>query len=65
MMPNPNTSDSDRLVRIETMLEQIVKQDGDHETRIRRLEKIVWIGCGFAAAAGSAVGSLIGRVPMS
>lgn len=29
----------------------------DHEQRIRRLERALWIGVGIAAAAGSAVGS--------
>lgn len=63
--PGTPKSDSDRLVRIETLLEQIVSRDNDHETRIRKLEKIVWIGCGIAAAAGSAVGSLAGKLPVS
>lgn len=56
-------SDSQRLIRIETLLIGMASSDVDHETRIRRLEKVLWMGIGFAAATGSAVGSYIGTLP--
>ena len=61
---DPTMNDSQRLVRIETLLLNIVSKGDDHETRIRRLEKVLYIGIGFAAAAGSAVGSYLGRIPL-
>lgn len=62
--PDPSLTDSQRLVRIETLLLGIATRGDDHEARIRRLEKVLYIGIGFAAAAGSAVGSYLGRVPL-
>jgi len=61
-MPD-NRTDSDRLVRIETLLEGIAAKDQDFENRLRRVEKILYLGIGFAAAAGSAVGSFAGTLP--
>ncbi|WP_053203788.1 hypothetical protein [Jiangella muralis] len=55
------TSDHDRIVEIHTLLrENLVPKVADHESRIRRLEKAVWLAAGLAAAGGSAIGSLIG-----
>lgn len=56
-------SDTERLIRIETMITSIATRDADHETRIRKLERALYIGIGLAAALGSAVGSLAGNVP--
>lgn len=54
-------SDHDRIVEIHTLLrEKVVPKTDDHETRIRRLERSMWLAAGFAAAAGSAIGSVIG-----
>lgn len=33
----------------------------DHEGRIRRLERLVWVATGAAAAAGSALTSVLSR----
>lgn len=55
-------SDTERLVRIETLLEGIATKDNDFESRLRKLERIVWIGVGLSAAAGSALGSFVGQV---
>lgn len=60
---NPDRADSDRLVRIETLLEGITTRDQDVETRLRRVEKVMWMGIGLAAAGGSAVGSYVGQLP--
>lgn len=54
--------DAQRLMRIETLLIGMATRDDDHETRIRRMEKILWIGMGFSAAVGSAAGSYIGNI---
>mgnify|MGYP007126127428 CR=1 FL=1 len=56
-------TDHDLLVEIKTLLEhQTVPQLQDHENRIRRLEKAVWIAAGIATAAGSTIGTALGGV---
>ncbi len=62
-LPEPGVSDSERLIRIETILLSMKDSGDDHETRIRRLEKVLYIGIGIAAAGGSAIGSYIGQLP--
>lgn len=59
MQPAPDTSEFERLVRIETKLDVAITRDADHETRIRRLERSMWIAVGAAAAGGGIVGQLI------
>ena len=59
---DPTMSDSQRLVRIETLLIGMNNSDLDHEVRLRRLEKVLYIGIGMAAAGGSAIGSYIGQL---
>lgn len=59
---DPTMNDSQRLVRIETLLLGISSKGDDHEIRIRRLEKVLYIGIGVAAAGGSAIGSYIGQL---
>ncbi len=59
---DPTMNDSQRLVRIETLLLNIITKGDDHEARIRRLEKVLYIGIGIAATAGSAVGSYVGSL---
>lgn len=61
-MPDLPRTDTERLIRIEVLLEGIAEKDRDFETRLRRLERIVWIGVGISATAGSAVGSFIGQI---
>lgn len=59
-------TDSQRLVRIETLLEGLVKRDDDHEVRIRRLERWQWLATGLAGGIGGVLGqaarSLLGGV---
>lgn len=62
-LPDPSLSDSQRLIRIETLLLGMTSTSVDHETRIRRLEKVLYIGIGMAASVGSAVGSYVGQLP--
>lgn len=59
---DPTMSDSQRLIRIETLLIGMASKGDDHEIRIRRLEKVLYIGIGIAAAGGSAIGSYIGQL---
>lgn len=64
-MPDPHTerlSDRDLLIQIHTTVTDQVKDLDDHETRLRRVEKILWIGIGLSASIGSAVGSYVGNL---
>lgn len=49
----------DRLVRIETKLDNVIYLGTDHETRIRKLERALWLATGAAAAAGGTVGAFV------
>lgn len=49
----------ERLVRIETKLDLANASATDHETRIRRLERSMWLAAGAAAAGGGLIGQLI------
>lgn len=64
--PDPSTTLlalSERLTRLETKLDLVITRlvdgHGDHEVRIRRLERVVWVASGAAAAAGGGVGALL------
>lgn len=61
-VPNPQpVLIETQLALIDQKVTQLLTQDNDHEARIRKLERMVWIATGFAAAIGSAVGSFIGQ----
>jgi hypothetical protein len=47
----------ERLTRIETKLDAAISRGDDHEHRLRRLERAVWLATGAAAAMGGAVGA--------
>ncbi|GAB3812061.1 hypothetical protein [Kribbella italica] len=49
----------ERLVRIETKLDLSNTNHQDHETRIRRLERSMWLIAGAAAAGGGIAGQLV------
>ena len=56
-------TDRELLVEIKTLLErQTVPTLQDHEVRIRRLEKAVWVAAGIATALGSTIGTALGGV---
>lgn len=59
--PDSNTlSDHDLLVQIHAMIVyNVAPQQVDHEARIRRLERIVWLAMGAAAVSGGTIGSLV------
>lgn len=67
-MPDEFTrADSDRLARIETTLVAVAERDADlvkraddHEQRLRKIERALYIIVGLAAGGGAAVGSAIG-----
>lgn len=56
----------DRLTRVEVKLDMLLLQTPtlhtDHETRIRRLERAVWLAAGFASAGGGAAGAIISKL---
>jgi hypothetical protein len=47
------------LARIETKLDMALARSEDHEGRIRKLEKAVWLAAGFAAAGGGLIGTVV------
>jgi hypothetical protein len=56
---------SERSTRNEVRLDSLERMSGpnaDHEARIRKLEKIVWVAMGFAAALGGAVGGFVSNL---
>lgn len=52
-------TERDLLMVIKTKVETFIDGQKDHETRIRRLERIVWLAMGFAAAGGGVAGGLV------
>lgn len=56
----------ERLVRVETKLDQlldrIIPAQEDHETRIRKLERMIWVATGAALAGGGAAGALASQI---
>lgn len=63
MTPGTPTPDDfaqfERLVRIETKLDTFNTSSADHETRIRRLERAMWLAVGAAGVGGGLVGQLL------
>lgn len=57
---------AERLARIEVKLDHALTQHGedlkDHEARIRRLERALWIAAGFATTAGGGIGALVSQL---
>lgn len=56
----------DRLVRIETKLDRILGDDSggleDHEQRLRRLERWMFLLTGAAATLGSSAGVVVSKL---
>lgn len=62
-MDDRDQSDHDLLVEIHTTVtRQIGPTLRDHETRIRKAERVVWIATGVAATIGSLVGASAGTL---
>ena len=52
----------ERLVRMETKLDEVNKKVPDHESRIRGLEQKLWMIVGAAMAAGGTAGGLVSEL---
>lgn len=52
----------DRLISIELKLDAVINRGDDHETRIRRLERAVWIAAGAAMAGGGVLGAIASQI---
>lgn len=60
MTPTPDELlQFERLVRIETKLDAYNTSNADHETRLRRLERALWIAVGAAGVGGGVIGQLL------
>ncbi|QWY81843.1 membrane protein [Microbacterium phage Honk] len=46
------------LTRVEVKLDAVLTRGDDHETRIRSLERKVWLAAGAAAVMGGVVGNV-------
>ena len=53
---------AERLARIEVKLDAVLSKHDDHESRLRRLERALWVVTGFAAALGGGIGSVITKL---
>lgn len=51
--PNEDVAIGERLARIETKLDLWHLTHQDHEGRIRRLERAVWVAAGLSMAGGA------------
>jgi hypothetical protein len=49
----------ERLVRIETKLDQSNRTHDDHETRIRKLERALWLVAGAGLVGGGVAGQVV------
>jgi hypothetical protein len=52
----------ERLIRIETKIDGFLLTYTDHESRIRKLEKALYLASGFAATAGGSIGALLSHL---
>lgn len=50
---------TDTLGPLSVRMSTLEQTNADHENRIRRLERAVWIAAGVAAAVGSTAGSVL------
>lgn len=57
--PDPDLAQFERLVRIETKLDAYNTSSADHEMRLRRLERALWIAVGAAGVGGGVIGQLV------
>lgn len=50
------------LARIEVKLDRVISDTTDHESRLRRLERLVWGASGAAMVGGGSIGAIIGKL---
>ncbi len=60
--PIPDPQVGERLVRIETKLDQALATHADHEARIRRLERVVWGAASAAATGGAGIAAFLTKI---
>ena len=48
--------------KIPSEIEKTDKEIADHEARIRKLERMIWVAAGAAAAGGSAMTTFISNI---
>lgn len=53
---------SECVARIEVTLDQALTQNTDQETRVRRLERALWMAAGFTAAGGGLIGGVVTKL---
>jgi hypothetical protein len=61
-MTAPDESFAVTVARIEVKLDQALANHADHETRIRKLERALWIATGAAAAGGGTLGAIASQL---
>ena len=49
----------ERLGRIDAKLDLVLERVNDHEDRIRRHERLIWIAAGVSMAGGSVIGTIL------
>lgn len=52
----------DLLIEIRTKVDVVIKNQTDHEERVRALERTKWLAIGFAAAAGGLAGQFAAKI---
>ena len=60
MTDNENPSDHDLLLRIDTKMDLVISCQGDHEIRLRALERWQWKATGITAGVSALIGSVMG-----
>lgn len=58
-VPQEEFAQYERLVRIETKLDIYNTSNIDHETRLRRLERNMWIALAIAGLGGGTAGQFL------
>lgn len=49
------------LARIEVKLDRVISDTTDHESRLRRLERLVWSASGAALVGGGSIGAIVSK----
>lgn len=50
------------VARMEGKLDGVLASSADHETRIRKLERALWVAVGAGAAAGGGVAAVVSKL---
>lgn len=49
------------LARIEVKLDRVISDNSDHESRLRRVERLVWAVAGAGTVVGGGIGSIVSK----